>query len=160
MSKIIQHLRADRAGWEQHDIVPMDGELALLRTEDGGTLIKIGDGEHPFSALASLTGEVKTGSGDTHILCHGEDLRFGALPALSLSFPALIREDYYAALSFDSPADAPTALSYPDIPRIHFTGEDVLEGVFVPDVGKHYTVFLWYDGRMQGLARGVTLDSE
>ncbi len=158
MSKIIQHLRADRAGWEQNDIVPMDGELALLRTEDGGTLIKIGDGEHPFSALDSLTGEVKSGSGDSHTLCHGEDLRFGALTALALSFPTLIREDYYATLSFDSPSDAPTALSYPAEPKIHFTGEDVLEGIFIPDAGKHYTVFLWYDGKMQGLVRGILLD--
>ena len=160
MSKIIQHLRADRAGWERHDIVPLDGEIALLRTEDGATLLKIGDGEHPFSALASLTGEVKSGSGDAHILCHGEDLRFGTLAALSISLPTVIREDYYATLSFDSQGDAPTALSYPAVPKIHFTGEDALDGIFVPDGGKHYTVFLWYDGRMQGLVRGVLLDSE
>lgn len=160
MIKSIQHLRADRAGWEQNDIIPLDGEIALLRTEDGGTLIKIGDGEHPFSTLASLTGEVKNGSGDSHILCHGEDLRFGALPSFSLALPAVIREDYYASLTFDSPSDAPTALSYPAEPKIHFTGEDVAEGIFVPDAGKHYTVFLWYDGKMQGLVRGVVLDTE
>ncbi len=160
MSKIIQHLRADREGWALHDIIPMDGELALLRTEDGGTLIKIGDGEHPFSALASLTGEVVKGAADTHLLRHGEDLRFDTLKALSLSLPDAIREDYYAALSFDSPSDTPTALSYPEAPRIYFTGDDVLEGIFIPDIGKHYTVFLWYDGKMQGLARGVALDTQ
>ena len=160
MSKIIQHLRADRAGWERHDIVPMDGEIALLRTEDGGTLIKIGDGEHPFSLLASLTGEVKHSIEDTHVLCHGEDLRLGTVSAFSLSLPDAIREDYYASLSFDSPSDAPTAFSYPEAPKIYFTGEDVLDGIFVPDVGKHYTLFLWYDGKMQGLARGVALDTE
>ena len=64
MSKIIQHLRADRETWAQHDIIPEDGELALLRIEGGGTLIKIGNGEHPFSALDSLTGEVKINESD------------------------------------------------------------------------------------------------
>ena len=160
MSKIIQHLRADREGWALNDIVPMDGELALLRTEDGGTLIKIGDGMTPFSRLSSLTGEVKIGTGDTHLLSHGDDLRLGTAQTVLLSLPSVIREDYYASVSFDSPQDAPTALSYPENPKIYFSGDDVLEGVFVPDAGKHYTVFIFYDGKMQGLTRGIALEAE
>ena len=160
MSDIIQHLRADSDGWAQNDIVPRDGELALLRTHDGGTLIKIGDGKTPFSALSSLTGEVRSGTESALTLRHGDDTRFGALTALSLSFPEAVREDYYSTVCFDSPADAPTALSYPASPSICFSGDDVLDGVFVPDTGKHYTLLFWYDGRMQGLARGVTLAAE
>lgn len=160
MSDIIQHLRADREGWAQNDIVPRDGELALLRTQDGGTLIKIGDGETPFSALSSLTGEVRSATEGALTLRHGEDIRLGAPTALTLSFPQAVREDYYGTVSFDSPADTPTALSYPASPKIYFSGDDVLDGVFVPDAGKHYTLLFWYDGRMQGLARGVALASE
>ena len=160
MANTIQHLRARRDVWAQHDIIPKDGELALLRTDDGGTLIKIGDGEHRFSELSSLTGEARSGSGDTHILRHGEDTRFSSIESLSLSLPVIIREDYYSILSFDSPMDSPTALSYPETPKIFFSGDDVFDGVFVPDVGKHYTLLLWYDGRLQGLTRGVMLESE
>ncbi len=160
MASTIQHLRATRAVWAEHDIVPLDGELALLRTDDGGTLIKIGDGAHRFSELSSLTGEVAAGNGTNHLLRHGEDTRFFSVEALSLSFPAVIREDYYSTLSFDSPAESPTALSYPEDPQIYFSGDDVMEGIFVPDGGKHYTLLFWYDGRMQGLARGVTVETE
>ncbi len=159
MSHIIQHLRADREGWALHDIIPKDGELALLQTEDGGTLIKIGDGEHPFSELSSLTGEVVNPSGESLLLRHGEEARYDTLSALTLSFPTAIREDYYAALSFDSPQNIPTALSYPEAPKIYFSGDDVVEGVFIPDHSKHYSLFFWYDGRMQGLVRGVAVET-
>lgn len=159
MSQIIQHLRANREGWALYDIIPKDGELALLQMEDGGALIKIGDGEHPFSELPSLTGEVVSRSGDALLLRHGEEARYDSLSALSLSFPAVIREDYYAAISFDSPSTAPTALSYPEAPKIFFSGDDVIDGIFVPDISKHYSLFFWYDGRMQGLVRGVTLET-
>lgn len=157
MAKIIQHLRADREGWAQQDIIPEEGELALLHIE-GGTLIKIGDGTHPFSELSSLTGEVKTGAGSEALLHHGDDLRFLESAAIAIGFPSFIREDYYASLTFDSPADAPTALSYPAEPRILFSGDDVADGFFIPAAGKHYTVLFWHDGRMQALVRGVTLD--
>jgi long-chain acyl-CoA synthetase len=43
---------------------------------------------------------------------------------------------------------------------VDFSGDDVLEGVFVPDTEKHYTLLFWYDGRMQGLVRGVSVASE
>lgn len=159
MSHTIQHLRANREGWALHDIIPADGELALLQIGDGGTLIKIGDGERPFSELASLTGEVVRGSSDQLLLRHGEEARYDVLSSLTLSFPYVIREDYYAALSFDSPQNTPTALSYPEAPKIYFSGDDVSEGIFVPDVKKHYSLFFWYDGRMQGLVRGVTVEA-
>lgn len=159
MSHIIQHLRANREGWALYDIIPKDGELALLQMEDGGTLIKIGDGEHPFSELSSLTGEVVSRSGDNLLLRHGEEARYDSLSALTLSFPAVIREDYYASISFDSPSTSPTALSYPEAPKIFFSGDDVVDGIFVPDLSKHYSLFFWYDGRMQGLVRGVALET-
>ena len=87
MSHTIQHLRANREGWALHDIIPADGELALLQIGDGGTLIKIGDGERPFSELASLTGEVVRGSSDQLLLRHGEEARYDVLSSLTLSFP-------------------------------------------------------------------------
>ena len=160
MANTIQHLRATRAVWEAHDIIPKDGELALLRTDDGGALIKIGDGTHRFSELTSLTTEARSRSGEAHVLYHGEDTRFSAVSTLSLSLPATVREDYYSILSFDSPIGSPTALSYPEEPRIFFSGDDVIDGIFIPNEGKHYTLLFWYDGRMQGLARGVTLAEE
>ena len=160
MPNIIQHLRADREGWALHDIIPKDGELALLQTEDGGTLIKIGDGTHRFSELASLTGEVSNKTGETLLLRHGEEARFGTLRTLNFSFPASIREDYYASVSFDSPSGSvPTSFVYPETPKIYFSGDDVIDGVFVPDAAKHYSLFFWYDGRMQGLVRRVDLET-
>ncbi len=158
MSKIIQHLRANREEWAKQDIIPEEGELALLCIE-GGTLIKIGDGTHPFSELSSLTGEVRSGGGEEALLRHGDDMRFSEAAAIAVSFPAFIREDYYATLTFDSPLDAPTALSYPAEPHISFSGDDVAEGFFIPDAGKHYTLLFWHDGKMQGLVRGVALAS-
>ena len=160
MANTIQHLRADRAVWAQHDIIPEDGELALLRTDDGATLIKVGDGVHRFSELPTVTGEALRGDTGNLLLRHGEDTHFEALEALSLSFPQALREDYYSLLSFDSPADAPTALTYPAEPRIFFSGDDVMDGIFIPGGGKHYPLLFWYDGRIQGLSRGVTLASE
>ena len=63
-------------------------------------------------------------------------------------------------VSFDSPIDAPTALTYPAEPKIYFSGDGVMDGIFIPDSGKHYTLLFWYDGKIQGLSRGVTLASE
>ena len=160
MPNIIQHLRADREGWAQYDIIPKDGELALLKTEDGGTIVKIGDGEHRFSELSSLTGEVSNKTDVALVLRHGEDARYGALALLYMSFPPSIREDYYASVSFDSPSgQTPTSFVYPETPKIHFSGDDVIDGVFVPDTGKHYSLFFWFDGRMQGLVRRVDLEA-
>ena len=160
MPNIIQHLRADRDGWAQNDIIPKDGELALLKTEDGGTFIKIGDGEHRFSELTSLTGEVSNKSGESLVLRHGEEARYGTLPLLYMTFPQSIREDYYASVSFDSPSGStPTSFVYPETPKIYFSGDDVIDGVFVPDASKHYSLFFWYDGRMQGLVRRVDLET-
>lgn len=160
MPNIIQHLRADRDGWAQYDIIPKDGELALLKTEDGGTLVKIGDGEHRFSELDSLTGEVSNKTDEALVLRHGEDARYGELALLYMSFPPIIREDYYASVSFDSTSgQTPTSFIYPETPKIHFSGDDVIDGVFVPDAAKHYSLFFWYDGRMQGLVRRVDLET-
>ena len=156
MANIIQHLRADREEWSQHDIIPADGEIALLKTEDGGTLVKIGDGDHRFSELDSLTGEVSNKSGEYLILRHGEEARYGLLPLLYMTFPQSIREDFYASVSFDSPSGlVPTSLVYPATPKIYFSGDDVFEGIFVPAADKHYTLFFWYDGRFQCVVRGV-----
>jgi hypothetical protein len=160
MANTIQHLRASRAVWAQHDIIPKDGELALLRTEDGASLIKIGDGIHHFSELSAVAGEALKGSGSTHLLRHGEDTHFGSLESLSLSLPQNMREDYYSMISFDSPEQAPTELVYPEVPRIYFSGDDVIDGIFIPEAGRHYTLLFWYDGKIQGLSRGVTLASE
>ncbi len=160
MANTIQHLRASRAVWAQHDIIPKDGELALLRTEDGATLIKIGDGIHHFSELSAVAGEAYKESESTHLLRHGEDAHFEIIESLSLAFPQNLREDYYSMLSFDSPAEAPTALVYPEDPWIYFSGDDVMDGIFVPEGGKHYTLLFWYDGKIQGLSRGVSLASE
>ena len=153
MSKSIQHLRADAAEWAQNDITPRDGELALMRTESGSYRIKIGNGETPFSGLDSVMGFVKHPDGETVTPTMGGDYRFGIMTALTINMPEKFDEDFYTMITFDSDESA-TVLTYPT-GTVSFSGDSVEDGVFVPEAKMHYTVFIWYDGKMQCLVRGV-----
>ena len=152
----IRHLRGTEAEWAASDAVAKDGELALLYTDSGRTRIKVGNGTSPFSELPFIDGDVKNETPDEGVaaaepLC-GEDLRFGTCTSLSLAVPAEPDDDYYALVTFDS---GEVATVFTDQSGICFTGDDTTEGTFLPVENKHYTVFVWYDGAMQGLIRGV-----
>ena len=154
MSHRIQHLRGDETAWAENDIVPYEGEFALLRTATGKMKVRVGDGITPFSALHSLEGDIVRSEGGELLLQNATEYRLGHPAALDLSFPSDYGEDYYSLVSFDSGEDGMT-FSYPDI-GILFSGDDLTnDGVFIPGIGRHYTILFWYDGHMEGVVRGV-----
>lgn len=157
MRKIIQHLRADAETWARADMIPEDGEIALCRTAGGLTRIKIGDGVSPFSALPYTDGEIRTEESDTVLLRHGAEHRLGERSLITLAFPAVTDEDFYATVSFSSP-ETPTTLYIPTSPAVMAGGDGVEDGVFVPKKSTHYTLLFWKDeAGMQLLVRGVSV---
>ena len=83
---------------------------------------------------------------------HGRSYRLGECAELTLSFPAKLDDDYYCELSFDSGADA-TELVVNG--KVRLTGDGVADEELLPEPKTHYTVFIWYDGELQGLVRGL-----
>lgn len=154
MSHRIQHLRGDEAAWAENDIVPYEGELALLRTATGQMKVRIGDGVTPFSALRSLDGDIVNTEGGNLLLRNATEYRLGQPTLLDLSFPPDYGEDYYSMISFDTGDDG-MSFSYPDI-GVLLSGDDLTnDGVFTPGANRHYTILFWYDGHMEGIVRGV-----
>ena len=153
MIKSIQHLRGDENEWKNHDIVVPDGELAILRTRGGSLKIKIGDGEHPFSELGSLLGDAVTSSDNKSItMMHAKSYRLGEAPSIKISFPETIDDDYYSELSFDSGKDA---TEFEILGSVRLSGDGVADEELMPLPNTHYTVFIWYDGSLQGIVRGL-----
>jgi hypothetical protein len=153
MIKSVRHLRADENGWLANDIVIPDGEIAILKTKGGRARIKVGNGIDKFSALPSLgTDAVKENGTGALILGHGKSYRLGQVQSLALSIPPEIDDDYYSEVSFDSGTDA-TELEI--IGRIRLSGDDVADEELMPKANTHYTVFVWYDGELQGIVRGL-----
>ncbi len=153
MVKSIRHLRADECEWKANDIVIPDGEIAILKTKAGNAKIKIGNGEKKFSELPSLLGDIgKTEEGVNITLLHANSYRLGERTALSISFPDVIDDDYYSEISFDSGVDATEFTVYG---RLRLTGDGVADEDFMPIPNTHYTIFIWYDGSMQGIVRGL-----
>ena len=156
MFKSIQHLRADAEEWSENDVVPRDGEIALMRTACGSSRMKIGNGEDKFSELDTIMGFVRHTDGNTLTPVCGGDYRLGEKAALELVMPSAFDEDFYAMITFDSPS-TPTTVTYP-AGVLTFSGDSVDKGAFVPEAMTHYTLFIWYDGKMQCLVRGVTYE--
>lgn len=77
---------------------------------------------------------------------------------LQLLLPMNIPSDYISSLVFNS-GNKPTTLSYPQ--TILFTGDDVLDNVFVPAANTTYNVMFWYDGiNVNAVSRGVPYAQE
>lgn len=153
MIKSIRHLRAGEAEWKQNDIVIPDGEIAILKTKAGNVKIKIGNGESKFSELPSLIGDIGKSEENGNItLLHGKSYRLGETAFLSISFPAVIDDDYYSEISFDSGVDA---TEFSATGKLRLTGDGVADEDFMPSPNTHYTIFIWYDGSMQGIVRGL-----
>ena len=70
---------------------------------------------------------------------------------LPLSLPKDYDLDYCSMLCFDTRrSDCDFTLA-----DVYFTGDDTVDGEFVPIEGKRYTVFIWYDSTFQAVVRGV-----
>lgn len=77
---------------------------------------------------------------------------------LQLLLPMNIPSDYISSLVFNS-GNKPTTLSYPQ--TILFTGDDVIDNVFVPAANTTYNVMFWYDGiNVNAVSRGVPYAQE
>ena len=152
MIKSIRHLRGSEEEWEAYDTVIPDGEIAILKTRGGLSKIKIGNGSDSFSSLPSINGDsVSTGEREIMLL-HGKSYRLGECESLSLSFPAVIDDDYYAEISFDSGIDG-TEFSLQK--KVRLSGDGVADEELLPSEKTHYTIFIWFDGELQGIVRGI-----
>lgn len=152
MIKSVRHLRATEAEWQTHDCVIPDGEIAILKTRGGNCKIKIGNGNDRFSALASVTGDSVTTDERSITLLHAKSYRLGECSSLTVSFPVVLDDDYYCEFSFDSGVD-PTEFEING--KVRLSGDGVADEEFMPEAKTHYTVFVWYDGELQGIVRGL-----
>lgn len=153
MIKSIKHLRADENEWKNHDIVIPDGEIAILRTKGGNLKIKIGNGEKKFSELPSLLGDAVLSENNRSItLLHGKSYRLGEVASVSIDFPSVIDDDYYSEISFDSGVDA---TEFEVTGKLRLSGDGVADEELLPEPNTHYTIFVWYDGSLQGIVRGL-----
>ena len=106
-------------------------------------------------AISEVTGSfietVKTDSGSI-TLEHARIYRLGECHSLTVSVPKSIADEYFSELSFDS---GDSATEFSSAAMIRFSGDDVADEVFIPKENMHYTIFLWYDGEIQGVVRGI-----
>ena len=83
------------------------------------------------------------------------EVRYGAVTSLELTLPQSIPNDYISSVVFTSGQNS-VNLTYPD--TVQMTGEDCIDGIFVPAGGKRYTVILSYDGvYVSGVVGGVSI---
>lgn len=154
MIKSVRHLRGTRDEWQTHDTVIPDGEIAILKSSDGIPKIKVGNGTDTFSNLPAITGDTVTvnKSESSVTLLHGRTYRLGEIDELNVKIPHSPDDDYYAEISFDSGNDATEILFST---RVRLTGDNVADEELMPRPNTHYTVFIWYDGELQGIVRGL-----
>ncbi|MBO5788889.1 MAG: hypothetical protein J6R42_02970 [Clostridia bacterium] len=83
---------------------------------------------------------------DTEILLssHTEYRSTDPLSALSITFPSEPAEDFIASLEFNTNEDCDLVLDYSNAPYVCFTGDDTVEGTFIPLRGMHYTLVFWF----------------
>lgn len=155
MIKSIRHLSGSESEWKSHDAVIPNAEIAILKTAAGNQKIKIGNGKDKFSLLPSITGDSVITEEEAITLLHARSYRLQTAYALEISFPDKIDDDYYSEISFDSGDDA-TEFSVNG--KLRLSGDDVAGGELIPNANTHYTVFVWYDGNMQGVVRGLPND--
>lgn len=114
--------------------------------------------------LEVITPTIDKKSDVSFILNHNCEYRrpetelFGSTIWLQLMLPINIPDDYISSLVFNSGATART-ISYPY--EIIFTGDDVIDNVFVPAANTTYNVMFWYDGiNVNAVSRGVPYAQE
>ena len=114
--------------------------------------------------LEAITPTINTKQDVSFTLEHNCEYRrpetelFGSTVWLQLMLPINIPDDYISSLVFNSGAAART-ISYPE--RIVFTGDDVVDNVFVPKANTTYNVMFWYDGiNVNAVSRGVPYAQE
>ncbi len=102
-------------------------------------------------AISSLPKTVITDSCEI-IMENAKIYRLGTLKELVISLPEELKNEYYSELSFDSGEDATV---FSTLSKIRLSGDDVADEELLPKDNTHYTIFLWYDGDVQGVVRGL-----
>jgi hypothetical protein len=112
--------------------------------------------EQTLATKSDKTDIVEGGLGTSITLAHNTEYRIGGIPnTFEFVFPSSLEIDYISSVVFSTESSAPV-LTYPD--GMHWSGDDLSDGKFVPVASKHYTVAFWYDGvHLNGAVRGVKL---
>ena len=74
------------------------------------------------------------------------------MSSVSIDFPSVIDDDYYSEISFDSGVDA---TEFEVTGKLRLSGDGVADEELLPEPNTHYTIFVWYDGSLQGIVRGL-----
>ena len=154
MIKSIRHLTGSESDWAAYDVVIPKGEIALLETASGRLRMKIGNGSQRFSQLPFTDGNCAQIHDGTLTVEHATYYKGGALASLTLMAPQYIDDDFYCEVSFISGADA-TEFDTAGAGVFSFTGDGTAGGVFIPEENMRYTIFIWFDGALQGAVRGI-----
>ena len=81
------------------------------------------------------------------------EYRCGEVTSVTITLPEEIPDDYAAYIVFTSGTTAAEAV-YPD--SIKWSGDDVIDGVFIPVASRRYNIGIWYDGvNVNAVARGA-----
>lgn len=81
------------------------------------------------------------------------EYRCGEVTSVTITLPEEIPNDYAAYIVFTSGTTAAEAV-YPD--SIKWSGDDVIDGVFIPVASRRYNIGIWYDGvNVNAAARGA-----
>lgn len=83
------------------------------------------------------------------------EYRCGEVTSVTITLPEEIPDDYAAYIVFTSGTTAAEAV-YPD--TIEWSGDDVIDGVFIPVASRRYNIGIWYDGvNVNAAARGAVV---
>lgn len=158
MIRKIQHLRGSESDYQEHDLVVPDGELALLKRDDGTTAVKIGDGVRPFSALPYLGRTVREEQADSAVtLANETEHRLPLSSRVEIVLPEAICNEFTSVVTFTSPNEGTTVI-YP-AGKILFIGDHTDGGIFVPEPRYHYVLCLRYNGEvLLGEVSAVSVD--
>lgn len=155
MIRSIRHLVGSEGDWITHDLVIPKGEIAFLESASGRYRMKIGNGTNKFSELPFTDGNLHSISSGSLLLSHATYYKAkGALTDITLMAPEYIDEDFYCEVSFISGDDA-TEFETSGVTAFRFTGDGTADGSFIPEANMRYTIFIWYDGELQGTVRGI-----
>lgn len=81
------------------------------------------------------------------------EYRCGEVMSVTITLPEDMPDDYAAYIVFTSGTTAAEAV-YPD--SIKWSGDDVIDGVFIPVASRRYNIGIWYDGvNVNAVARGA-----
>ena len=88
-------------------------------------------------------------------LSTNQELIYGEVTSISVTFPASVGLDYTSSIIFTTPATLPE--NYSTFPSdVYFKGDECDGGIFIPNAATRYTMLFYYDGtKIIGLVSGI-----